>query len=129
MQARISAITSPDRGDTPAADCDDQLPGRYRPYDEDTEYLYVGRYTADFASHWEAKVRRSDDRFRDVLKEFRVELSGPPVDIKTDPATLHALALSAIEHAIQEWVSSGVVAHWINWHALKSADEKTEVVD
>jgi hypothetical protein len=42
---------------------------------------------------------------------------------------LHALALSAIEHAIQEWVSSGVVAHWINWHALKSADEKTEVLD
>src|SRR6266481_3853651 len=98
MQARISAIASPHRGDTPAADCDDQLPGhqgRYRPYDEDTEYLYVGRYTADFPSHWEAKVRRSDDRFRDVLKEFRVELSGPLVDIKTDPATLHALALSA----------------------------------
>jgi hypothetical protein len=70
------------------------IKGRYRPFDEDTEYLHVGRYTADFPSHWEAKVRRSDDRFRDVLKEFRVELSGPLVDIKTDPATLHALALS-----------------------------------
>src|SRR5438876_8086053 len=46
-------------------------------------------YTTLFrSSHWEAKVRRSDDRFRDVLKEFRVELSGPLVDIKTDPATL-----------------------------------------
>jgi hypothetical protein len=64
-----------------------------------------------------------------VLKEFRVELSGPLVDIKTDPATLHALVLSSIEHAIQEWVSSGAVAHWINWHALKSADEKTVVLD
>jgi hypothetical protein len=21
--------------------------GRYRPYDQDTEYLYIGRYTAD----------------------------------------------------------------------------------
>ena len=51
------------------------------------------------------------------------------VDIKTDPATLHALVSSSIEHAIQEWVSSGAVAHWINWHALKSADEKTVVLD
>jgi hypothetical protein len=36
---------------------------------------------------------------------------------------------TSIEHAIQEWVSSGAVAHWINWHALKSADEKTVVLD
>jgi hypothetical protein len=55
--------------------------GRYRPYDQDTEYLYIGRYTTDFPSHWETKVHRSDDRFSDVLKEFRVELSGPLVDI------------------------------------------------
>ena len=105
------------------------IKGRYRPYDEDAEYLYIGRYTADFPLDWEAKVRRSDDRFRDVLTEFRVELSGPLVDIKTDPATLHALVFSSIEQAIQEWVSSGAVAHWINWHALKSADEKTVVLD
>jgi hypothetical protein len=105
------------------------IKGRYRPCDEDKEYLYIGRYTANFLSHWEAKVRRSDDRFRDVLKEFRVELSGPLVDIKTDPTTLHALAFFAIEHAIQEWVSSGTVTHWINWHAPKGAGEKTEVLD
>ena len=105
------------------------IKGRYRPYDEDTEYLYFGRYTADFPSHWEAKVRRSDDRFRDVLKEFRVELSGPLVDIKTDSATLHALALSAIEHAIQEWVSSGVVAHWIRLARHQKRRRETEVLD
>jgi hypothetical protein len=101
--------------------------GRCRPYDEDTEYLYIGRYTADFPSHWEAKVRRDDDHFRDVLKEFRVELSGPLVDIKTDLSTLRALVAGAIEDAIQGWVSSGAVTNWINWHSLMNADEKSEV--
>jgi hypothetical protein len=24
------------------------IKGRYRPYDEDKEYLYIGRYTANF---------------------------------------------------------------------------------
>ena len=103
--------------------------GRYRPYDQDTEYLYIGRYTADFPSHWEAKVRRSDDRFRDVLKEFRIELSGPLVDIEMGGTLRHALAVGAIEQAIQEWVSSGKVTTWINWHALLSAEEKTKVLD
>jgi hypothetical protein len=103
--------------------------GRYRPYDQDTEYLYIGRYTADFPSHWEAKVRRSDDRFSDVLKEFRVELSGPLVDIEIDAALRHAVVVGAIEQAIQEWVSSGKVTAWINWHALMSAEAKTKVLD
>ena len=103
--------------------------GRYRPYDEDTEYLYIGRYIADFPSHWEAKVRRSDDRFRDVLKEFRVELSGPLVDINMDATLRHALVIGAIEQAIQGWVSSGKATTWINWQALMSAEEKTEVLD
>jgi hypothetical protein len=103
--------------------------GRYRPYDGDTEYLYIGRYTADFPSHWEAKVRRSDDRFRDVLKEFRVELSGPLVDIKMEVTLRHALMIGAIEQAIQEWVSSGKVTTWINWHALMSDEQKTGVLD
>lgn len=102
--------------------------GRYRPYDEDTEYLYIGRYTADFPSHWEAKVRRTDDRFRDVLKEFRVKLSGPLVDIKMDARLRRALVIGAIEQAIQAWVSSGNVTTWINWRALMSA-EKTEVLN
>lgn len=73
------------------------IKGRYRPYDEDKEYLYIGRYTADFPSHWEAKVRRSDDRFRDALKEFRVELSGPLVDLKMDATLRHALVIGAVE--------------------------------
>jgi hypothetical protein len=103
--------------------------GRYRPFDQDTEYLYIGRYTADFPSHWEAKVRRSDDRFRDVLKEFRIELSGPLVDIEMGGTLRHALAVGAIEQAIQEWGSSGKVTTWINWHALLSAEEKTKVLD
>jgi hypothetical protein len=102
---------------------------RYRPYDHDTEYLYIGRYTADFPSHWEAKVRRSDDRFSDVLKEFRVELSGPLVDIEIDATLRHALVVGAIEQAIQEWVSSVKVTAWINWHALMSAEAKTKVLD
>jgi hypothetical protein len=105
------------------------IKGRYRAYDEDTEYLYIARYTADFPSHWEAKVRQSDDRFRDMLKEFRVELSGPLVDIKMDARLRHALVIGAIEQAIQAWVSSGKVTIWINWHALMSAEEKTEVLD
>ena len=99
------------------------------PYDEDTEYLYIGRYTADFPSLWEAKVRRSDDRFRDLLKEFRVELSGPLVDIKMDATLRLALVIGAIEQAIQAWVSSGKATTWINGHALMSAEEKTEVPD
>src|ERR1700720_2794174 len=101
--------------------------GRYRPYDEAIEYLYIGRYTADFPSHWEAKIRRSDDRFKDVLKESRVEFSGPLVDIETGPGLRRALVIDAIERAIQEWVSSGTVTNWINWHALKGADEKAQV--
>ena len=102
--------------------------GRYRPNDEGTEYLFIGRYTADIPSHWEAKVRRSDDRFRDVLKEFRVELSGPLVDIKMDSRFRHALTVGAIEQAIQEWVTSGKVTTWINWHARLTAAEKTAVL-
>jgi hypothetical protein len=74
-------------------------------------------------------VRRSDDRFRDVLKEFRIELSGPLVDIEMGGTLRHALAVGAIEQAIQEWVSSGKVTTWINWHALLSAEEKTKVLD
>jgi len=103
--------------------------GRYRPNDQDTEYLYIGRYTADFPSHWEAKVRRSGDRFRDALKEFRVELSGSLVDIEMDATFRRALVVGAIEEAIQEWVSYGKVTTWINWYALMSAEEKTKVLD
>jgi hypothetical protein len=103
--------------------------GRYRPYDQDTENLYIGRYAADFPSHWEAKIRRSDDRFSDVLTEFWVELSGPLVDIEMDATLRHALVVGAIEQAIQEWVSSGKVTAWINWYALMGAQTKTKVLD
>jgi hypothetical protein len=103
--------------------------GRYRPNDQDTEYLYIGRYTADFPSHWEAKVRRSDDRFRDVPKEFWIELSGPLVDIEMGGTPRHALAVGAVEQAIQEWVFSGKVTIWINWHALLSTEENTRMLD
>jgi hypothetical protein len=102
-----------------------RINGRYRPYDEGNEYLYIGRYTADIPSHWEAKVRRSDDRFQNVLTEFRVELSGPLVDLDINH---RALAHLFIEHAIQEWVSTGKATSWINWYALMRA-EKTEVLD
>jgi hypothetical protein len=80
-------------------------------------------------AHWGAKVRRSDDRFRDLLKDFRVELSGPLVDIKMDTTLRCALVIGAIEQAIQEWVFSGKITTWINWHALMSSDEQREVLD
>ena len=75
------------------------------------------------------KRNYSDDRFRDVLKEFRIELSGPLVDIEMGGTLRHALAVGAIGQAIQEWVSSGKVTTWINWQALLSAEEKTKVLD
>jgi hypothetical protein len=102
------------------------IKGRYRPYDEDVEYLYIGRYTTDIPSHWEAKVRRSDDRVTNVLEEFRVEFSGPLVDLGIDH---QGLAHVMIEQAIQQWVSTGKVASWINWHALIRAEEDAEVRD
>jgi hypothetical protein len=70
-----------------------------------------------------------DDRFREALKEFRVELSGPLVDIKMDATLRDALVIGAVEQAIQEWGSSGKITTWINWHALMSTDEKMEVLD